>query len=105
LFEQTSPSVGKIDFIAIAGSSSNYEVAIKVDGSEILRINMGNLGSDIGLANATNVPIWAETANKNFRYSPKQGVDFTDSYQVLAKATTGTPTVNWLINDRQQGST
>lgn len=94
--------IGKIDFIALAGSSANYEVVLKIDGTEILRINMGELGSDIGLANATNVPLWAETANKNFRYSPKQGVDFTSSFELLAKATSATPTVNWLVSYRIQ---
>jgi len=98
----TETDIGKIDFICIDGSNANFEVAIKVDGVEILRISMANLGT-LGLSNATNVPIWAETANKNFRYSPKQGVDFTTSYEVLAKATTTpVPTVNWLINDRNQ---
>ena len=96
--------VGKIDFIEIAGNSSNYEFILKIDGNEKIRITMGQLGSDLGLSNATNVPIWVETANKNFRYSPKQGVDFTTSFEVLAKATTGTPTVNWLVNHRTQGS-
>ena len=98
----TETDIGKIDFVCIAGSNSNFEVAIKVDGVEILRISMADLGT-LGLSNATNVPIWAETANKNFRFSPKQGVDFTTSYEVLAKATTTpVPTVNWLINDRNQ---
>jgi hypothetical protein len=99
LFEETA--IGKIDFIAIAGSNSSFEVAIEIDGIEVLRISMSDLGSDLGLANATNVPIWVETANKNFRYSPKQGVDFTSSFKLIGKATsTPVPTVNWLINDR-----
>lgn len=98
LYSETD--VGKIDFVSIGGSNSNFEVVIKVDGVELLRIPMDDLGT-LGLSNATNVPIWAETANKNFRYSPKQGVDFTTSYEILAKATSNpTPTVNWLINDR-----
>jgi hypothetical protein len=92
---------GKIDFVAVVGSNSNYEIVIEVDTVEILRITMADLGSSLGLANATNVPLWVETANKNFRFSPKQGVDFVTSFEVLAKATgTPTPTVNWLINDR-----
>jgi hypothetical protein len=102
LYSETD--TGKIDFVCIAGSNSNFEVIIKVDGVELLRIPMTDLGT-LGLSNATNVPLWAETANKNFRYSPKQGVDFTTSFEILAKATaTPTPTVNWLINDRKQGS-
>ena len=94
--------VGKIDFIAIAGSLSTWEVVLKVDGSEVLRIIMSDLGSDLGLANATNVPLWVETANKHFRFSPKQGVDFTTSFELLAKATSGSPTVNWLAQYRIQ---
>lgn len=95
---------GKLDFIAVAGSNSSYEVVIKIDGSEILRINMSDLGSDIGLANATNVPLWVETANKNFRFSPDEGVDFTTSFELLVKATASpTPTVNWLVNHRDEG--
>jgi hypothetical protein len=99
---RSETSTGKIDFVAIVGSNANFEVVIKIDGSEVLRISMADLGT-LGLSNATNVPLWAETANKNFRYSPKQGVDFTTSYEILAKATsTPTPTVNWLVNDRKQ---
>ena len=94
---------GKIDFIAIASSSANFEAVIKIDGTEVLRIKMSELGSDIGLSNATNVPLWVETANKNFRYSPDEGVDFTTSFEILAKALTGTPTVNWLVNHRVIG--
>lgn len=95
---------GKLDFIAIAGSNSSYEVVIKIDTIEILRIDMGDLGSDLGLANATNVPLWVETANKNFRFSPDEGVDFTNSFELLVKATASpTPTVNWLINHRDEG--
>ena len=96
-----SSTTGKIDFVAIASGTSNYEVVIKIDGVEVLRIKMSELGSDIGLANATNVPLWVETANKNFRFSPKQGVDFTDSFEILAKALTGTPSVTWLVNYRE----
>ena len=94
-------TTGKIDFVAIASGTSQYEVIIKIDGSEVLRIKMLELGSDIGLANATNVPLWVETANKNFRFSPKQGVDFTSSFEILAKALTGTPSVTWLVNYRE----
>ena len=98
----TESATGKIDFLCVAGSTSNFEVALDVDGTEVLRITMSELGS-LGLSNATNVPIWAETANKNFRYSPKQGVDFVSEYTLIAKATaTPTPTVTWLINDRKE---
>lgn len=99
--KSVTSTTGKIDFIAIAASLATYEVIIKIDAVEVLRIKMSELGSDVGLANATNVPLWVETANKNFRYSPKQGVDFTDSFEVLAKAVSGTPSVNWLVSYRE----
>lgn len=79
---------GVIDFIAVAGSTASYEVTIEIDSVERIRITMAELAS-IGLSNATNVDMWAETANKNFRYSPEQ-VGFTTGFRVLAKAT-GTP--------------
>ncbi|GAF98347.1 unnamed protein product, partial [marine sediment metagenome] len=61
---QSETSIGKIDFLCVAGSNANFEVALEVDGIEVLRIPMDDLGT-LGLSNATNVPIWAETANKN----------------------------------------
>ena len=96
-----SGHAGKIDFIAVVGSNSNFEIILKIDTVEILRIPMSNLGSDLGLSNATNVPLWVETANKNFRYSPDEGVDFTTGFELLVKATsTPLPTINWLVNHR-----
>jgi hypothetical protein len=56
----------------------------------------------IGLTNATNVNIWAETALKNFRYRPLEPVDFTDSLKIEAAMTTGTGTIFYLINHRVQ---
>ncbi len=89
---------GKIDFIAIAASNSTYEVAIEVDSTEIYRMTMGDLGSVHGLANATNVPLWVETANKNFRlHANNEGIDFLTNFTVKAKATSGSPTVEWLV--------
>lgn len=90
----------QLDFIAITGSLATYEVAIVIDTVEVLRINMNDLGATLALANATNVPIWADTANKNFRFSPRTPIDFISNITVKAKATAGSPTVNWLINYR-----
>ena len=92
---------GKIDFIAIAGSLSSYEVIIDIDGVEIFRIKMSELGSTLGLGNATNVPIWAETANKNFRLHSQSGDDFITSFTIKAKAITGSPSLNWLVKYRE----
>jgi len=80
---------GTLDFVAITGSNANFEITIEVDGTERIRITMAELAA-IGLSNATNVPFWAETANKNFRYSPNIPVGYTTSFRILAKAT-GTP--------------
>ena len=77
---------GTLDFVAISGSTSSFQIAIEVDGTERIRITMAEL-SQIGLSNATNVPFWAETANKNFRYSPNKAVGYTTGFRILAKAT------------------
>ena len=76
----------------LAGGSS-YEAIIKVDGVEQLRISMTDLGANLGLANGTNVPMWAETANKNFRFHPNEGMGFSYSIEILARSTSGSNTV------------
>jgi hypothetical protein len=93
-------TAGKVDFIASALGSSNYKIRLTVDGTESFDISMANLNS-IGLANATNVEIWAETANKNFRYHPNQPLDFTSSMKVEAAMTTGTGTLYWMVIHRE----
>lgn len=94
---------GKIDFIAIAGTNSNFEVAVEVDGNEVQRLSMTEIGSDLGLANGTNVPFWVETANKNFRFHPNEGVDFATSFKVIVKATTTPlPDVNFIVSYREE---
>jgi len=87
LFSTTG--TGTLDFVAITGSNANFEITVEVDGTERIRIAMGELAA-IGLSNATNVPFWAETANKNFRYSPNIPVGYTTGFKILAKST-GTP--------------
>ena len=89
LFSYTGDGV--LDFVAIAGSTATYEVTIEIDGTERIRITMAELAS-IGLSNATNVDMWAETANKNFRYHP-QNIGFATSFTILAKAL-ATPLAN-----------
>lgn len=85
LFSVTGET-GTLDFVAITGSTATFEITIEVDSVERIRITMAELAS-IGLSNATNVPFWAETANKNFRYSPNIPVGYTTGFRVLAKAT------------------
>ena len=87
---------GSLDFIAIAGSLSTYRVRLLVDTVQIFDVTMANLAS-IGLSNATNVPLWAETADKNFRFSPRTPVDFVTNFTVEAQQISGSPTVNWLV--------
>ena len=98
LLSQTSEQ-GKLDFIACSSGASTYMIRLTVDGSVVFSVSMSDL-SAIGLSNAINVPIWAETADKNFRYHPKEGVDYTDSLLIEAKAVTGTPTLKYLITHR-----
>ena len=93
---------GKLDFIVVAGGNSNYEVVLVVDTVEVLRIKMSDLAA-LGLSNATNVSIWAEQANKNFRMHPNEGVDFTASFAIKVRATsTPVPTLKHLIAYRLQ---
>lgn len=95
---------GTLDFVAVTGNNSNFEVVIEVDSIERIRISMASLAS-IGLSNATNVPIWAEVANKNFRYSPLLPIGYTTGFRILAKATgTPTPTVKHLTMYRERVS-
>jgi len=87
---------GKLSFIAISGLKSNYRVRVDIDSTTVYDISMAEL-SAIGLANATNVDIWAEKANKNFRYHPNEPVDFNNSVDIYAKSTGSTMTVYYLI--------
>ena len=103
LFTVTSET-GTLDFVAITGSNANFEVTIEIDGTERFRITMAEIGS-IGLSNATNVPLWAETALKNFRYSPNLPVGYTSGFRILAKSTSAqNPTVKHLTMYRQRVS-
>lgn len=92
---------GKLDFVACAAGTSNYQIRLTIDSIVIFTIAMSDL-NNIGLANATNVEIWAETANKNFRYHPNAPVDFTDNVKVEAATTTGSDTLKWITIHREQ---
>lgn len=94
-----SGTEGKLDFIAAATGTSNYKIRLTIDTVEVFDISMADLNA-IGLTNAVNVNIWAETALKNFRYRPLHPIDFVDSIKVEAAMTTGTGTMYWLINYR-----
>ena len=94
-------SAGKLDFIATSLITSNYKIRLTVDGSEIFDISMADLNA-IGLSNATNVSMWAETALKNFRYRPIAPVDFTASVKIEMAMTTGSGTAYYLVNYRTQ---
>lgn len=92
---------GLIDLIAInSATSSAWEVIIKIDGTERIRITMTDLGTNLGLTNS-DYEMVAETANKQFRYHPS-AIGFTTSFTVLAKATTGTPSVNYMVLYREK---
>jgi hypothetical protein len=96
-----SGSAGKLDFIACVTGTSNYKVRLTIDTLEIFDLSMADLNA-IGLTNAVNVNIWAENANKNFRYRPLAPMDFTDSLKIEVAMTTGTGTLYWLVNYRTQ---
>jgi len=93
--------IGLLDFVAVSSGNANYEIALKIDGVEVFRTSMSDL-NDIGLSNATNVPIWAENANKNYRYNPNQGSGFGVSAEVLGRATVGTQTLSHMVMYREK---
>lgn len=98
----TFTGAGVIDFIGVTNAvSSNYEVALFIDGTERFRISMSDLGTNLGLT-AAGVPIWADTANKNFRYVPPTEIGFTTSFQVKARSTTGTQTLKHITMIREK---
>lgn len=98
----TYTGAGVIDFIGIAnGVSSNYEVALFIDGTERFRITMSQLGTDLSLT-AAGTPMWADTANKNFRYVPTTEIGFTTSFAVKAKSTSGTQTLKHITLFREK---
>jgi hypothetical protein len=100
----STTGTGTLDFVAVTGSNANFEVTIEIDGTERIRITMAEIGS-IGLSNATNVPMWAETALKNFRYSPNLPVGYTTGFRVLAKSVSAqNPTVTHLTMYRERVS-
>jgi len=81
--------VGILDFVATSAGNSGYDVSIRIDGVERFRSTMAQLGS-LGLSNAVNVPVWAETALKNFRINPSEGFGFSTGFEVYAKSTGST---------------
>lgn len=96
-----SGSPGLLEFIATACGNSNYEVALIIDSSEVWRIQMAQL-SDVGLSNATNVPMWAENADKNFRYRPFSGSGFSTNFSIVARSTGPTLTLAHLVLFREK---
>ena len=92
---------GVIDLIAVnSTTSSAWEVAIEIDGTERIRISMADLGSNLGLTDSA-FDISALTANKQFRYHPAQ-VGFQTSFTIYAKATTATPNVRHMVMYREK---
>lgn len=88
---------GLIDYVGVANAtSSNYEVAIFVDSVERFRITMSALGSDLGQTAVGSI-VWADTANKNFRYVPNGAVGFKTDFSIKGKSTTGTQTLKHIV--------
>ena len=97
----TFSGAGVIDLVAInCTTSSAWGVVISMDAVERLRINMNDLGSNLGLTNSDFV-IVAETANKQFRWRPEQ-IGFTTSFTVKAFATGATVSLNHLVMFRER---
>jgi len=93
---------GRIDFISISGSSSNYDFILNIDGVQVLRISMADM-STLGLtsSNATTLPIFTNTSGKNFILHPNVGLDFKTSFSIQLEDTGNPkPNINWLVKWR-----
>jgi hypothetical protein len=91
---------GKLDQIACVVNSSNYQVRVTIDSVVIFTITMANL-SALGLSNGTNIEMWVETADKNFRYHPNVPVDFTTNLKVEVSMTAGSGTLYYITHHRE----
>ena len=91
---------GRLDFVALSSTLSSYRVRVTIDAVEIFDLAMSDLNA-LGLSNATNVPLWAETADKNFRYHPTDSGDFITSLKIEVMSVTATPVVKSLISYRK----
>jgi len=92
---------GILDFIATSSGNAGYDISIIIDGSERFRTTMAELGA-IGLSNAVNVPVWAETALKNFRINPSEGFGFSTGFDVYAKSTGAARTITHAVMWREK---
>ncbi len=93
-------ATGKLDFISLNGSNSNYSVKIIIDGTDYLDIELSDL-SDLGLtaSNATSFPFFTTTASKNFVFHPFQPIDFETSFAIeLEDEGNPKPSVSWFIS-------
>jgi len=98
----TFTGAGVLDFIAVtAPTSSNFLVALVVDGVERFRINMAELGTDLGLTAGTT-PMWTETANKAFRFYPQDPMGFTMGFSVIGRSTVGSVLVKHITMYREK---
>jgi hypothetical protein len=91
---------GTIDFIQILCKNASYEVAIKIDGTERIRISQSDLGT-IGLlsSNSTNIPIYAASASKIFSFLPPSPDGFATSFEVIVQATSAGNSIDgWFIH-------
>lgn len=93
---------GKLDFFTILANNDNYEVILKIDGNEEFRITMHDLGDHLDLDDKkSNLPLWVESGNKKFRWNDIMGSDFTVSFKILVRRTSGTNTkARWLVKYR-----
>jgi len=98
----TFSGTGILDFVGLTSGGSTYEAIILIDGVEQLRIAMADLGSNLGMSNATNLPVWADTANKNFRFNPNSGFGFETSFTIKARSTTGSNTIKHITIYKEQ---
>ena len=97
----TFSGAGVIDFVAVTcANSSGWDISLWIDGTEVMRATMNQLGSDLGMT-AYNGFAWVQTANKQFRWVPSGRSGFTTSFAIKSKATGANVTLNHMIAYRE----
>ena len=86
---------GRVDFISLAFSKPQGNVILKVDGTEIYRLNLDDLVNIHRLDSSSSgdlEPMYSKIAGKFFRDIYYESGDFASSFEVLVRA--GSPDTN-----------
>jgi hypothetical protein len=85
-------AAGRIHFIGVEFAASTGIAILIVDGTEVYRITVANLGGAGFICDGLE-PIGSKNGNKKFVDIFDQGVDFSTSFQVKARTTAASSNV------------